>query len=132
MDRLSKKFETARSEMPKPVIQHRDGAKIGIISVGSTDPAILEACDYLEKEGLPIDYLRLRALPINSEVIEFINKYDRIYVIEMNRDGQLHEILSIETPETCTKLNSLTHNDGLPITAKWVKESIQAEEKKNG
>jgi 2-oxoglutarate ferredoxin oxidoreductase subunit alpha len=132
MDRLARKFETARSSMPKPVIQHRDGATLGIISVGSTDPAIIEACDYLETEGLPIDYLRLRALPIDSDVIEFINKYDRVYVIEMNRDGQLHQILLIETPETRAKLISLPHNDGLQITAKWVKESIQAEERNNG
>jgi 2-oxoglutarate ferredoxin oxidoreductase subunit alpha len=132
MDRLAKKFELARSAMPKPVIKHRDGAKLGIISVGSTDPPILEACDYLETEGMPIDYLRLRALPIDSKVTDFINNYDRVYVIEMNRDGQLHQILSIETPETCTKLISLTHNDGLQITAKWIMESIQAEESKNG
>ncbi|MFN2234478.1 MAG: 2-oxoacid:acceptor oxidoreductase subunit alpha [Anaerolineales bacterium] len=132
MARLAKKFETARSAMPKPVFHHRDGARLGIISVGSTDPAILEACDYLEAEGLSIDYLRLRALPIDSEVIEFIDSYDRVYIIEMNRDGQLHKILSTETPENCTKLKSLTHNDGLQITAKWVKESIQAEESNNG
>jgi 2-oxoglutarate ferredoxin oxidoreductase subunit alpha len=132
MDRLARKFETARSAMPKPIIEHRDGANLGIISIGSTDPAIIEACDYLETEGLPIDYLRLRALPIDSDVIEFINNYDRVYVIEMNRDGQLHQILSIETPKTRTKLLSLTHNDGLQITAKWVQESIHAEERNNG
>jgi len=84
--------------------------------------------DYLEAEGTPVNYLRLRALPINSEVRDFISQHERVYVIEMNRDGQLHQILTIETPETCTKLISLTHNDGLQITAKWVKESIQAEE----
>jgi 2-oxoglutarate ferredoxin oxidoreductase subunit alpha len=128
MDRLNKKFETARTMVPKPEIHSRKGAEIGIIAFGSTDPAITEACDYLEAEGTPIDYLRLRALPITTEVINFIDEHEHVYVVEMNRDGQLHQILSIETPETCTRLISLTHNDGLQITAKWVKESILAKE----
>lgn len=132
MDRLAKKYETARSIVPKPVIQYRKDASIGVIAFGSTDPAILEACDFLETEGTPVDYLRLRALPIDSKVLEFINNHKRVYVIEMNRDGQLHQILTIETPETRTKLISLTHNDGLQITARWVEETIQVEERNNG
>jgi len=130
MDRLNKKFETARSMVPKPLIQNREGAKIGVIAFGSTDPAIIEACDYLEVEGTPVDYLRLLALPIVTEVLAFIENHEHVYVVEMNRDGQLHQILSIETPKTSSKLISLTHNDGLQITAKWVKESIMAEENK--
>jgi 2-oxoglutarate ferredoxin oxidoreductase subunit alpha len=130
MERLNKKFKTAYAMVPKPEIDLRSGSKIGIIAVGSTDPAIIEACDYLEADGIPVDYLRLRAIPISTEVLDFIDQHDRVYVVEMNRDGQLHQILSIETPETCTKLISLTHNDGLQITAKWVKEAILAEENK--
>ena len=130
MDRLNKKFETARTMIPKPEIHKREGAKIGVIAFGSTDPAIIEACDYLEAEGTPVNYLRLRALPIQTEVLDFIDDHERVYVIEMNRDGQVHQILTIETPETCTKLISLTHNDGMQITANWVKESILAEESK--
>jgi 2-oxoglutarate/2-oxoacid ferredoxin oxidoreductase subunit alpha len=128
MDRLNKKFETARLMVPKPEIHRREGAEIGVIAFGSTDPAITEACDYLEAEGVSIDYLRLRALPISTEILDFINEHEHVYVVEMNRDGQLHQILSIETPETCTRLISLTHNDGLQITANWVKESILAKE----
>jgi 2-oxoglutarate ferredoxin oxidoreductase subunit alpha len=130
MDRLDRKFEKAREMMPKPVTHKRDKAQIGIISIGSTDPAIEEACDYLEADGLPIDYLRIRALPINHEVLEFIQNYERVYVIEMNRDGQLHQILTIEKPDNCAKMISLTHNDGLQITANWVKEAILAKENK--
>jgi 2-oxoglutarate ferredoxin oxidoreductase subunit alpha len=128
MDRLNRKFETARSMVPKPEINNRKGAKIGIIGFGSTDPAITEACDYLETAGIPVDYLRLRALPITDETCEFIEALDRVYVIEMNRDGQLHQIISLETPENCTKLISLKHNDGLQITAEWVKKSVMAKE----
>ena len=130
MDRLNQKFETARTMIPKPEIHKREGAKIGVIAFGSTDPAIIEACDYLEAEGTPVNYLRLRALPVQSEVLDFIDDHERVYVIEMNRDGQVHQILTIETPETGTKLISLPHNDGMQITANWVKESILAEESK--
>jgi 2-oxoglutarate ferredoxin oxidoreductase subunit alpha len=130
MDRLNLKFETARKSMPKPEIHPREGAKIGVIAFGSTDPAVIEACDYLEVEGLPVDYLRLRALPIGNEVVEFVKKHERVYVVEMNRDGQLHQILTIEMPEICTRLVSLTHNDGLQITADWVKKAILAKESK--
>ncbi len=128
MDRLNKKFDTARSLVPKPEIHKRANAKIGVIAFGSTDPSITEACDYLEAAGTPVDYLRLRALPITHEVVDFIDGYERVYVVEMNRDGQLHQILTIETPDTRSKLISLTHNNGLQVTANWVKETILAEE----
>jgi 2-oxoglutarate ferredoxin oxidoreductase subunit alpha len=130
MERLNKKFDTAREIVPRPEIHPRPGAKIGIIAFGSTDPAIHEACDYLEAEGLPIDYLRLLALPINQEVIDFVKNHERVYVIEMNRDGQMHQILTVEMPQYGTKLFSLTLNDGLQMTAAWAKEAIQAEESK--
>ena len=130
MARLNTKFETARAIVPKPELHPREGAKIGIIAFGSTDPAIREACDYLEAEGLPVDYLRLLALPINEDVRDFIKRHARIYVVEMNRDGQLRQILQTEMPDYCTQLISLTHNDGLPITANWVKEAILEEENK--
>lgn len=130
MNRLNKKFENARPILPKPVIQRREGAKIGVIAFGSTDPAISEACDYLGAEGVPVDYLRLLALPISEEVNEFVESHERVYVVEMNRDGQLCQILTIELPDRCTRLISLTHNDGLQVTANWVKAAILAEESK--
>jgi 2-oxoglutarate ferredoxin oxidoreductase subunit alpha len=130
MERLNTKFETAKSMLPKPVIQNRKGGKIGIIGFGSTDPAITEACDYLEEKGLPVNYLRLRALPISRETIDFIKAHDRIYVLEMNRDGQLHQIISLDNPENATKLISITHNDGMQVTAEWIMESILTKEVK--
>ena len=129
MDRLLVKFENARKEMPLPEIVSRDGATIGVIAFGSTDPAVCEALDYLSEDGKEIDYLRLRALPVVDEVREFIRNHERVYVVEMNRDGQLHQILSLEVPERATQLISLTHNDGLPLTAKWIQGAILDEER---
>ena len=129
MDRLLVKFENARKEMPQPKIMSRDGATIGVIAFGSTDPAVCEALDYLSEDGIEIDYLRLRALPVVNEVREFIRDHERVYVVEMNRDGQLHQILSLEVPESATHLISLTHNDGLPLTANWIKGAILNEER---
>jgi 2-oxoglutarate ferredoxin oxidoreductase subunit alpha len=133
MERLLKKFENSRELMPKPEIRensNREKTDIGVIAFGSTDPAIREAQDKLGDEDVSFDYLRLRALPIGSEVKEFILKYQRVYVIEMNRDGQLHQILSLEVPAHAENLTPITKNDGLPLTAEWVKTAILAQESK--
>jgi 2-oxoglutarate ferredoxin oxidoreductase subunit alpha len=105
-----------------------EGARVGIIAFGSTDPAVQEARDRLALEGLPTSYLRLRALPANQEVIAFIKEHERVYVIEMNRDGQMHQILFQDVPDCAASLKSLTHNDGLALTATWVQEQIKAAE----
>ncbi|GAB4396475.1 MAG: 2-oxoacid:acceptor oxidoreductase subunit alpha [Anaerolineales bacterium] len=131
-NRIKAKFETARKELPAPVTYPKqDGAKIGILAFGSTEAAILEARDQLQaRHNLPVDFMRIRALPMHADVRDFVNQYDRVYVVELNRDGQLHQILTIEMPEHAHKLISLAHLDGLPLTAKWVRENLlQAEEK---
>jgi 2-oxoglutarate ferredoxin oxidoreductase subunit alpha len=74
--------------------------------------------------------LRLRALPIGKEVVDFIRDHKRIYVVEMNRDGQLHQLLSLEVPDQALSIISLTHNDGLPLTAKWIERAVLTEEKR--
>jgi len=132
MERLLKKFETARGMMPKPKIRVKDGPyapKIGVIAFGSTDPAVREAQDYLGEDGVSFDYLRLRALPIGDEVKDFIRNYQRVYVIEMNRDGQLHQILSLEVPAKAANLISITKNDGLPLSADWIKGAVLNQER---
>lgn len=132
MDRLLTKFETARSLVPNPVIHYGDGANnagaVGILAFGSTDPAIQEARHQLADHGLVSDYLRLRALPPTEQVLEFIREHKRVYVIEMNRDSQLHQILSLEIPEHAASLIPLGHSNGLPLTAKWVRETLLAKE----
>jgi 2-oxoglutarate ferredoxin oxidoreductase subunit alpha len=130
MARLKKKYDTARTLVPKPVIKSAKGAKIGIIAYGSTDPAVEEALALFKRSGGPkISFLRLRALPCTKEVQNFIKKCERIYIVEANRDGQLRQILSGILPDQAPKFRSACHSDGLPLTANWVKETILAQEK---
>jgi 2-oxoglutarate ferredoxin oxidoreductase subunit alpha len=125
MDRLKKKYDTAENFVPKPVIAKTAGAKIGIIGYGSTGPAIEEARYQLEHEhGLKIDFMRLLAVPFTAEVDEFIKEHNQIFVVEMNRGGQMHKLLTVSHPDSATKLIKVAFNDGLPATAKWVRESI--------
>lgn len=129
-DRVKKKFATARALLPKPAIElDGDGARVGVISFGSTLPAVKEARDQMRaRYGLHTDFMRVRAIPFPSEVRDFIEKHDRCYVVEMNRDGQLHQIMKIDYPEYATRLISVAHLDGLPLTARWIRESIMAKE----
>jgi 2-oxoglutarate ferredoxin oxidoreductase subunit alpha len=125
MARLTRKHDYARTVVPKPVIDRREGAKVGIIAYGTTDPAIVEARDRLRnQQGIETSYMRLRALPLGEEVREFIAEYDRLYVIELNTDGQMHKLLQLHTPEYATRLVSMAHNDGLPLTPRLVTDKI--------
>lgn len=128
MKRLKSKYELARTIVPKPVIEKNDGSKIGAIAFGSTDPAVMEACHYLDSEGIVCDYLRVRAIPFTEEVQDFISNHERLYIVEMNRDGQLHQLLTLDYSEHSEKLISLAHLDGLPLSAKWITDTIRAEE----
>jgi 2-oxoglutarate ferredoxin oxidoreductase subunit alpha len=129
--RLKRKYDTARSLVPKPILSTMRGAEIGIIAYGSTEPAVEEARVLLKQDkGPKSDFLRMRALPCTAEVFKFIQKHERIYVVEANRDGQLRQILSMAMPEQAGKLRSAAHNDGLPLTADWIKEAILAQEAK--
>jgi len=124
LKRLQQKFETARSVVPTPIVQELDGAKIGIISIGSNHPAVIEALARLHEQGITASYLRVRALPINDAVKTFVAKYDKVYVIENNQDGQLHKILQTEVPALATQLISLAKCDGMPLSARWITEQI--------
>jgi len=130
MERLSRKFESARSGVPTPIIESRKGAKIGIISYGSTNPALEETIDQLEELGMATDYLRLRAIPFSNEVKEFIETHERIYVVEMNRDGQMHKLLTLDYPQFHEKLIALPKHDGLPLRAAWIRKAIRKVEGK--
>jgi 2-oxoglutarate ferredoxin oxidoreductase subunit alpha len=128
MERLANKFESARMLVPKPVVNERDGAKIGVIAFGSTDPAVIEACHNLENEGILCDYLRVRAIPFTKEVKDFLTNHDRLYIVEMNRDGQLHQLLILDYSDLSEKLISLAHLDGMPASAKMITDAILAKE----
>jgi 2-oxoglutarate/2-oxoacid ferredoxin oxidoreductase subunit alpha len=126
MARLKRKFETARNLVPGPVVDEVADADFGIIAFGTTKAAIEEARDRLADDGIKTSFMRLRALPINDEVKEFVARHNRVYVIELNRDGQMHAILQTEMPGMATKLHSLAFLDGMPLTARWVVEAIEA------
>ena len=128
MLRLARKFDTARDLVPGPMVEAAPEAEIGLIAYGTTEPAIREARDRLTAAGIPTSFLRLRALPINGEVEAFIERHERTYVVELNRDGQLHTILSAELPALATRLVPLAHLDGMPLTARWVVDALMAQE----
>jgi 2-oxoglutarate/2-oxoacid ferredoxin oxidoreductase subunit alpha len=128
LNRLKLKFETARGMLPLPVIETMEGAEIGIIAFGSTDPAIQEARPILAEAGIPTDYLRVRAIPFSPQVDEFVQGHERTYIVELNRDGQLHQLLTLEIPDRAVSLISLAHTDGLPLSAKWVVNALQKAE----
>jgi 2-oxoglutarate ferredoxin oxidoreductase subunit alpha len=130
MDRLEKKFDTARRFVPRPVVENGAGAKFGIIAYGSTHHAIGECRDQLRNEQrIATSYLRLRALPLSQEVEDFVREHDRIYVVEQNRDAQMRDLIRLEYPEMATKLRSVRHYNGIPIDARFVTNAILEQEK---
>ena len=130
MDRLARKFETARQHVPKPVIQNNPKAKIGFIGYGTSHYATEESRDQLREETkVETSYFRLRAYPFTEELAAFVDAHERIYVIEQNRDAQLLQLMKLElTPERVSKLRSVLHYNGLPIDARSVTDDVLAQE----
>jgi 2-oxoglutarate ferredoxin oxidoreductase subunit alpha len=130
MDRLNRKFETARRYVPKPVVQSNAKAKIGLVAYGTSDYATEESRDQLRDETkVETSYFRLRAYPFTPELAAFVDAHERIYVIEQNRDAQLLQLMKLElTPEQQTKLRSVLHYNGLPIDARSITDDVLAQE----
>ena len=130
MDRLARKFETARKHVPKPVVQNNPKAKIGFIGYGTSHYATEESRDQLREETkVETSYFRLRAYPFTEELAAFVDAHERIYVIEQNRDAQLLQLMKLElTPERVSKLRSVLHYNGLPIDARSVTDDVLAQE----
>ena len=125
MDRLKRKFETARKMMPKAAFEERPGATTGLLCFGSSHYGTTEARDKLSQSfGIEMDYCRLRALPPGPEVRDFIERHDRVYVVEQNRDAQLMTIFRDEYPELSTKLVSIRQYNGLPLDATTVIDGV--------
>ena len=129
MDRLAKKFETAKRHVPAPVVSSGSGSRVGIIAYGSSDFAVEEARVLLRKQGIETDYLRLRALPFTPDAAAFVASHDRVYVVDQNRDGQMYELLCVEVVGDSPRLRSLRHYDGFPLDAETVVEGVQSGEK---
>lgn len=128
MARLNRKFDTARTLVPQPVVDHIVGTEIGIIAYGTTDACVVESRDQLRARGIETSYLRVRALPLNNATREFIAQHDRIYVVENNTDGQMCKLLHMEYPDLANRVFSIAHLDGLPLTAQWMTEAVLEKE----
>jgi 2-oxoglutarate/2-oxoacid ferredoxin oxidoreductase subunit alpha len=124
MDRLALKHKAAAGYVPAPVIEKREGAHFGVISIGGCDPAVREALDILAARDIPADYMRIRGFPFADAVEEFIRDHEFCYVIEQNRDAQLRSLLLLETdaPKDC--LRSLLVYGGFPLSARHVVDGI--------
>jgi 2-oxoglutarate/2-oxoacid ferredoxin oxidoreductase subunit alpha len=125
MQRLVRKFETAKAHVPAPVItKAKERAHYGAIYFGSTAPAMREALAALEADGLHLDLMRLRAFPFSDAVSEFINDHDQVFLIEQNRDAQMRMLLVNECGLDPARFISILHYDGTPITARYIIQAI--------
>jgi 2-oxoglutarate ferredoxin oxidoreductase subunit alpha len=127
LDRLTRKFETAKTWMPKPVLRSPGKTDVGLIAVGSSDGAVNEALDLLKAQGVMLDYLRIRAFPFGAEVEKFLAEHKTVFVVEQNRDAQLKSLLTLETAVEKSKLKSLLHYSGLPVSSKFIVDGVLAE-----
>ncbi|MHB1853242.1 MAG: 2-oxoacid:acceptor oxidoreductase subunit alpha, partial [Acidimicrobiales bacterium] len=121
------KHAAAAHHMPPPVLEARDGATIGVVAVGSSEPAIREALDLLDDSGLPVDFLRIRGFPFAPAVREFLDAHELVFVVELNRDAQLRSLLTVETGVDPAKLRSVLAYGGFPMSARQVADGITAQ-----
>jgi 2-oxoglutarate ferredoxin oxidoreductase subunit alpha len=131
LDRLARKFDTAATLVPRPVLDEAPDAAVGIIAFGSSHWAVEEARDQLREEaGVVTSYLRLRAYPFTPTVDEFIRRHDRVYVVEQNRDAQMLGLLRMDLePAGLARLRSVLHYNGLPIDARSITDSLLSQER---
>jgi 2-oxoglutarate ferredoxin oxidoreductase subunit alpha len=130
VDRLARKFQTAKQFVPAPEIVDVPGTSVAVLGYGTSHWAIAESRDQLEREaGLRTGYLRLRAFPFTDSVTAFIERYERVYVVEQNRDAQMLALLRMSLPpELATRLRPVLHYNGLPIDARSITDAVLAAE----
>jgi 2-oxoglutarate/2-oxoacid ferredoxin oxidoreductase subunit alpha len=130
MERLVRKFESARTMVPAPVAVKNGTSKIGFLAYGTTDFALRESLDQIKKGyGKDVDYMRIRAYPFAHEIHDFVASHERVYVVEQDRDAQLASLLKLDLPaEQVVKLRSILHYNGLPIDAQTITEEFAAKE----
>jgi 2-oxoglutarate ferredoxin oxidoreductase subunit alpha len=125
VERLLRKFQTAATLVPQPVVQlAKEKTKLGVIYFGSTSPAMKEALHVLDAQGVHIDAMRLRAFPFPESVARFIADHDKVFVVEQNRDAQMRSLLVNELEIDPKKLMKVLHFDGTPITARFITKAI--------
>ncbi|HUO28363.1 MAG TPA: 2-oxoacid:acceptor oxidoreductase subunit alpha [Bryobacteraceae bacterium] len=130
MDRVAHKFQTMRQHVPAPQVRETPDAEIGFVAYGTSHDAVNESCDQLLAEyEIPASYLRLRAYPFTTELTEFIERHERVYVVDQNRDAQMLSLMRMEmTPEQIAKLRSIRYYGGLPIDARTITDEVVRQE----
>ena len=124
VDRLLKKWETAKRLVPRAVIDATAGSDFGLVSLGSCDGAIREAIDVLKTHGVGVNYMRVRGFPFSEDVERFLANHRLLFVVEQNRDAQFRSLLTLETAVEKSKLRSLLHYSGLPISSSFIVEGV--------
>ena len=118
MDRLIKKWNTAKTMVPTPQLYQEKSTKTnGVVFFGTSQYAAEEAIELLKAEGIEMDALRIKSFPFNQTVVDFVNDHQHVFVIEQNRDAQMRSLMMIEFSANPTKLVSVLNYDGMPITA---------------
>jgi 2-oxoglutarate/2-oxoacid ferredoxin oxidoreductase subunit alpha len=127
LDRLLKKWDTAKKLVPRAVIDATAGSEIGIVSIGSCEGAIHEAMDILKTHDVTVDYMRVRSFPFSEDVERFLAAHKLLFVVEQNRDAQFRALLTLESKVEKSQLRSLLHYNGLPISSTFIVEGVLAE-----
>ncbi|HEX5421642.1 MAG TPA: 2-oxoacid:acceptor oxidoreductase subunit alpha [Gammaproteobacteria bacterium] len=126
VDRLRLKSKTAAELVPAPVIRRSGkGAEWGIVALGSSDPAVLEALDRLAARGFHVDYCRIRGFPFSNKLVSFLEEHSRIFVVEQNRDAQLKSLLTLETDYPKARMQSVLNYGGLPLDCRVIVEAVE-------
>jgi 2-oxoglutarate ferredoxin oxidoreductase subunit alpha len=124
VDRLKLKHASSAKHVPEPVVERRDGATVGVITVGSCDLAVREALDELADAGVPADFMRVRGFPFVDAVREFVESHEHCFVVEQNRDAQLRSLIAIETGVSTETMQPVLAYGGFPLSAQQVVEAV--------
>ena len=125
MMRLKRKIDNSRADLPAPVMREEEEQDVGIIYMGSMENTIQEIDDMIEKTGLKVSQCRIRAMPIHPDVEGFIERHQRVIVLEINRDGQLYGVLRKELPnDLASRISSVAYSDGMPPRARIYADMI--------
>jgi 2-oxoglutarate ferredoxin oxidoreductase subunit alpha len=127
LDRLVRKWQTAKRYVPRPIIDMDPRVEVGLVAYGSSDSAVREALALLKARRVPVNYLRIRAFPFNEDVEKFLEQHKIVFVVEQNRDAQMRALLTNETRVDKSKLRSLLHYSGLPISSEFIVKGVLSE-----
>jgi 2-oxoglutarate/2-oxoacid ferredoxin oxidoreductase subunit alpha len=126
VDRIDRKIQNAAKAVPAPVVRTTPGAKVGLLTIGGCHAACMEAMDLLQKDGIALDYMRVRGFPFGDEVRQFLESHDITFVVEQNRDAQLRTLLTLETAVPMDRMHSVRYYGGFPMSAHHVVSGVKA------